>query len=97
MREGLSLIVKVVAIAIVLVLLTLLVNITRGILARFAKHSALHAVSGLPRTSLIAGNLHELYDTGGLPHLQALSQYGGIAKVHGLFGVRRVKDIFTFD
>ncbi|KZV67344.1 cytochrome P450 [Peniophora sp. CONT] len=46
----------------------------------------LRGVRGPKSKSFLAGNLQDLYDIGGLPHLKALADYGGVAKVHGLFG-----------
>ncbi|VDB84021.1 unnamed protein product [Peniophora sp. CBMAI 1063] len=82
----LILIIELLLAPVALALAALLVNIVRGVLSRIAKHAALRSIQGPPRTSLLAGNLHELYDVGGLPHLEALTDYGGVAKVHGLFG-----------
>ncbi|VDB84019.1 unnamed protein product [Peniophora sp. CBMAI 1063] len=67
-------------------LVALIFNVIRGTLSRLAKHAMLRAVPGPPRKSFLTGDLHDLYGVDGLPHLEALSLYGGIAKVHGLFG-----------
>ena len=85
----LTLVAKVLLTPVVIILVVLSVNAARGIFSRFVKHAALRDVRGPMRSSIIAGNLHELYDTGGLPYLEGLSAYGGVSKVHGLFGVRR--------
>lgn len=81
------LILKLVLVPAVLLLLTLLANITQGVVSRLAKHAMLRGVRGPRSKSFLAGNLQDLYDIGGLPHLKALADYGGVAKVHGLFGV----------
>ena len=62
-------------------------QIARGALSRLAKHLALREVSGPKRTSILTGNLQDLYGIDGLHHLEALSEYGGVAKVHGILGV----------
>ena len=62
-------------------------RVARGALSRLAKHLALRDVRGPKRSSILTGNLQDLYGIGGLHHLEALSEYGGVAKVHGILGV----------
>ena len=73
---------------VLLALAALLVNIIRGVISRFTKYVFLRRVNGPKRRSFVAGNLQDLYGPAGLAHLEALSEYGSIAKVPGLFGVR---------
>lgn len=87
-----TLVVELLLAPAVLALAAFLVNIARGIHSRLTKQAKLRSVHGPTPTSLLAGSLHELYDVGGLPYLEALSEYGGVAKVHGLFGVRRSRN-----
>ncbi|VDB84017.1 unnamed protein product [Peniophora sp. CBMAI 1063] len=69
-----------------LALAFLLFNVVRGIFARVTKYAMLRKVNGPGNQSFVAGNLQDLYSHGGLAHLEALSQYGRVVKVHGLFG-----------
>ncbi|VDC01383.1 unnamed protein product [Peniophora sp. CBMAI 1063] len=63
-----------------------MVNILRGLITRIAKRTTLRNVRGPESQSFLSGNLQDLYGEDGLHHLEALSEYGGVAKVHGLLG-----------
>ena len=84
----LALLLKLALAPTAVIFLTLTVNTIRGIIAHRTKHRAFRNVRGPARTSLATGNLQELYGPDGLPFYESLSTYGGVAKVHGLFGVR---------
>ncbi|VDB84025.1 unnamed protein product [Peniophora sp. CBMAI 1063] len=82
----LALLLKLALAPAAVVFLTLTINTIRGVIAHRVKHRAFRSVRGPARTSLAAGNLQELYGPDGLPFYESLSSYGGVAKVHGLFG-----------
>ncbi|VDB91561.1 unnamed protein product [Peniophora sp. CBMAI 1063] len=69
-----------------LVVAFLLVNIVRGILSRLSRNAVLRQIDGPRNASFLAGNLQDLYGLQGLSYLNALSTYGRIVKLHGLFG-----------
>ncbi|KZV66201.1 cytochrome P450 [Peniophora sp. CONT] len=69
----------------ILILTVLLVYVVRSILSRRAKLHLLRPISGPPPTSFMYGNLLELYSPDGALY-SSLAKYGGVAKVHGLFG-----------
>ena len=84
----LALLLKLIVAPAAVIFLTLVVNTIRGIVSHRAKHRAFRAIRGPAKNSFVAGNLQELYGPNGLPFYEALQEYGGIAKIHGLFGVR---------
>lgn len=97
----LALLSKLVLAPATLAVLILVVNSVRGFLSHRAKHRLLRPIRGPERSSFVAGNLQELYGTDGLPFYEALSAYGSVVKLHGLFGVcigvERVGCVLTRD
>ena len=74
----------------VLVVSVLGINIARGVLKHHSKRRILRGIRGPARQSWFTGNFLELFDpVAGLSYFESLSTYGGIAKIHGLFGVRQ--------
>lgn len=73
----------------VLTTATLSLRIILGLIARRKKTRALSSVPGPARKSLLTGNLPDFYDVNGFAFCQSLAQYGGVAKLHGLFGVSK--------
>ncbi|VDB84027.1 unnamed protein product [Peniophora sp. CBMAI 1063] len=71
---------------LILVTATLTTFAVRGAYARHVRRRALRSVRGPPNPSFFTGNLPDLYSATGLPSFNALSQYGRVTKVHGLFG-----------
>ncbi|VDB84013.1 unnamed protein product [Peniophora sp. CBMAI 1063] len=74
-----------VEIVAVLALSSLSLHIARGALSRRTKYRVLRSIPGPPHTSFMTGNLKKLYDPSGALY-GSLRQYGGVVKIHGLFG-----------
>ena len=73
---------------LILVVTTISLRAARGVVSRWVKHRAFRSLPGPSRGSFLAGNIPNLFDANGYPFYQSLAQFGSVAKIHGLFGVR---------
>ena len=73
---------------LILIVTTISLRTARGVVSRWVKHRAFRSLPGPSRGSFLAGNIPNLFDANGYPFYQSLAQFGSVAKIHGLFGVR---------